>query len=251
MWTLVTLAQPLDQATSTFHHSRAHRWFPGLCVWCGDNEDLELSKNEPRCATCRQHESLIDEARQFIGMYGLRPIGGSLDSDDEEEREHRQNARDSRSTLNSIKMAEPPTREQVRKALDSKADSAVRRVEALAEAESDAAPQDAVRAPARAPSASAARAARTPVAKPDASTSSPRAAGRSSRAVDVDLATLESRVTGLLEKLTTIEGQLAEHSSAGNDGLAVRARVKDLERQRTTVLHTLAALEKARRLQTQ
>lgn len=189
---------------------------------------------------------MIDEARQFIGMYGLRPIGGSLDSDDEEEREHRQHARDSRAFLNSIKMAEPPTRDQIRKVVEGKADTAVRRVQALVEAEAEHEPANAAQTPA----ASAPRAARAPrstAAKPD--TGSTRSTTRSSRAVDVDLATLESRVSGLLEKLTSVEEQLAQ--TADNAGLAARARVKDLERQRTTVLHTLAALEKARRLQTQ
>lgn len=200
---------------------------------------------------------MIDEARQFIGMYGLRPIGGSLDSDDEEEREHRQNARDSRASLNSIKLAELPSREQVRKAVEGKADTAVRRVQALVDAEDDLGAASSSAASSSAASSSATgsraksaapRAARSAsAAKPDASAT--RAPGRSSRAVDVDLATLESRVTGLLEKLTAIEEQLAQN--ADNAGLAARARVKDLERQRTTVLHTLAALEKARRLQSQ
>lgn len=183
-------------------------------------------------------------------MYGLRPLGGSLDSDDEEEREHRQNARDARAFLNSIKMAEPPTREQVRKLLDAKTDSAVRRVQALVESE---AADDAVSsgaAPTAATSASTPRAPRATATKSDSSATT-RATGRSSRAVDVDLATLESRVTGLLDKLTSIETQLAEHADTENLGLAARSRIKDLERQRTTTLHTLAALEKARRLQTQ
>lgn len=191
---------------------------------------------------------MIDEARQFIGMYGLRPIGGSLDSDDEEEREHRQNARDSRALLNSIKMAEPPTREQIRKVVEGKADTAVRRVQALVEAEAEDEPVNAAQAPA-ASTPKAARAPRSTTAKSDSGSTRP--AARSSRAVDVDLATLESRVSGLLEKLTSIEEQLAQHAGSDNAGLAARARVNDLERQRTTVLHTLAALEKARRLQTQ
>lgn len=184
-------------------------------------------------------------------MYGLRPLGGSLDSDDEEEREHRQNARDARAFLNSIKMAEPPTREQVRKLLDAKTDSAVRRVQALVESESDDDAVSTAPAPVAAKPASAPRAPRATAARSDAASSAPRATGRSSRAVDVDLATLESRVTGLLDKLTSIETQLAEYADTENLGLAARSRIKDLERQRTTTLHTLAALEKARRLQTQ
>lgn len=180
-------------------------------------------------------------------MYGLRPLGGSLDSDDEEEREHRQNARDSRATLNSIKLAEPPSREQVRKIVEGKADSAVRRVQTLIETEAEDDPTSTRPGTARTAPASAPRAARSTATKQDAG--STRSTTRSSRAVDVDLATLESRVTGLLDKLSTIEQQLAQN--ADNAGLAARSRVKDLERQRTTVLGTLAALEKARRLQTQ
>ena len=183
-------------------------------------------------------------------MYGLRPIGGSLDSEDEEEREHRQNARDSRALLNSIKMAELPSRDQVRKALDSTADSAVRRVEALVDPQSPAQAQSDNPPATPAASASSPRAKRATPAKSDAGAGAGRATARSSRAVDVDLATLESRVAGLLEKLTAIEAQLAEHSDPDSVGLAAGARIKDLERQRTTVLHTLAALEKARRLQT-
>lgn len=180
-------------------------------------------------------------------MYGLRPLGGSLDSDDDEEREHRQNARDSRATLNAIKLVELPSREQVRKVVEGKADSAVRRVQTLIETEAVNDPLSASPAPKRSASASTPRAARSTTAKSDGSAT--RGAARSSRAVDVDLATLESRVTGLLAKLTTIEEQLAQN--ADNAGLAARSRVKDLERQRTTVLGTLAALEKARRLQSQ
>ena len=56
-------------------------------MWCGGDEAVEEFRNEPRCGTCREHEAVIDEARKFMGMYGLRPIGGTLQSDDEEEQD--------------------------------------------------------------------------------------------------------------------------------------------------------------------
>ena len=97
------------------------RWSPGACVWCGDTDSVEVFRNEPRCATCRKHEAVIDEARKFMGMYGLRPIGGTLQSDDEEEYEHRLAAREARRALNDIRLAEQPDPALVRKALRPRA----------------------------------------------------------------------------------------------------------------------------------
>ncbi|MBM4508625.1 hypothetical protein GS582_36115, partial [Rhodococcus hoagii] len=70
---------------------------------------------------CREHETVIDEARKFMGMYGLRPIGGTLQSDDEEEREWRVGARDARAALNQIRLPEPPDPALVRKSMRPKA----------------------------------------------------------------------------------------------------------------------------------
>ncbi|WP_233266807.1 hypothetical protein [Tomitella fengzijianii] len=245
----MTLAQDLPTHCSTASGSSAlstpaRHWSPGLCVWCGGEDSIEVYKNEHRCATCRQHESIVAEARDFLGMYGLRPLGGSLDSEDEEEREHRVAARDARAALNASRLAEPPSREQIRKAMTGTGSSAVERVESISVDSADTAAQPQA---ARKSRPSRTRAPR----KTEASTGSGRA--RSARtasgpATDVDLQTLESRVTTLLDKLSAIDTQITEKSSSG--GLAARARIKDLERQRTTVLHTLAALEKARRLQT-
>jgi hypothetical protein len=60
----------------------------------------------------------------------------------------------------------------------------------------------------------------------------------------VDVAALESRVTGLLDQLSAIDAQMNLIGEPA--GLAARARISDLEKQRATVLRTLAALEKAR-----
>src|SRR5699024_825243 len=205
--------------------------------------------------------TVIAEARRFIGMYGLRPLGGSLDSDDEEEREYRVGARDARAALNAVRLAEQPTRDQIRRAVES-GPSAVARVEAHViaddedEAEADTAADTAQSEPvAQAPAESAAEPAAQaqPAARPASRGAAPRARStgrrtrKSSPAVTVDLATLESRVGGLLEQLDSVERRIGELS--GQTGLSAQARVKDLERERTRVLGTLAALEKARRAQ--
>ncbi|OOL29270.1 hypothetical protein GQ85_27030, partial [Rhodococcus rhodochrous] len=118
-------AQTLEAPTENAKLETVRRWRPGACVWCGDTDSVEEFRNEPRCATCRTHESIIDEARKFVGMYGLRPIGGTLQSDDEEEYEHRKAARDSRRVLNDIRLAEQPDPALVRKALRPRAAAVV------------------------------------------------------------------------------------------------------------------------------
>lgn len=183
-----------------------------------------MLRNEPRCGTCREHEGVIDEARKFMGMYGLRPIGGTLQSDDDEEREWRVAARDARAALNQIRMAELPDPALIRKSLRPKA----ARIVTAFEAES---------APAR--KASSAR----PRTAPSAPAPTPTAAVAPAKKLDV--AALEERVTGLLDQLTKVDGQI-QLAEAGQ-GLAARARLNDLTRQKATILRTLAALEKARR----
>ncbi|QCQ90138.1 hypothetical protein [Rhodococcus sp. SGAir0479] len=199
------------------------RWTPGSCVWCGSDDSIEEFRNEPRCGTCREHESVIDEARKFMGMYGLRPIGGTLQSDDEEEREWRVAARDARAALNQIRLAEPPDPAVVRKSLRPKAARIVTAIEA------ESAP--ARKAPARPRSATS------------APTPTPTAAVAPAKKIDV--AALEERVTGLLDQLTKVDAQI-QLAEAGQ-GLAARARLNDLGSQKATILRTLAALEKARR----
>src|SRR5699024_1998000 len=133
VWPLVTSAQSSAQSyqsTSIITSENPDRtWAPGLCVWCAGDHGVEVFAGEPRCSRCREHETVIAEARRFIGMYGLRPLGGSLDSDDEEEREYRVGARDARAALNAVRLAEQPTRDQIRRAVES-GPSAVARVEA-------------------------------------------------------------------------------------------------------------------------
>lgn len=249
------------QSTSIITSENPDRtWAPGLCVWCAGDHGVEVFAGEPRCSRCREHETVIAEARRFIGMYGLRPLGGSLDSDDEEEREYRVGARDARAALNAVRLAEQPTRDQIRRAVES-GPSAVARVEAHviaddedeAEADNAEAAADTAQSEPVAESAAEPAAQEEPAVRPAPRGAAPRARStgrrtrKSSPAVTVDLATLESRVGGLLEQLDSVERRIGELS--GQTGLSAQARVKDLERERTRVLGTLAALEKARRAQ--
>ncbi|WP_245865245.1 hypothetical protein [Rhodococcoides kyotonense] len=208
-------AQILDSpaATSTV---RIARWTPGGCVWCGSTDSIEDYRNEPRCSLCRDKESIIDEAKHFIGMYGLRPLGGTLASDDDEEREYRVTARDARAVLNSIRLEKLPDPAAVRKALRPRAAAAV------------AAPRV---APAGTSSSAPAKSA--PPKKSQAGVTG------------IDMIELQSRVQKLLVQLTGIDEQIT--ALDGQQSLPARARLKDLDKQRTTVLTTLAALEKARR----
>ncbi|WP_072689756.1 hypothetical protein [Rhodococcus marinonascens] len=194
-----------------------------------------MFRNEPRCGACREKESVIDEARQFLGMYGLRPLGGTLQSDDDEEREHRVNARSARRELNEMKLKELPDPAVVRKALRPRAATVISEPRTTRSAKlSTSAPNGPSTSRTNGPSAS-----RTPAARP--------AAPMSTDAVDI--AALETRVTGLLDQLSAIDAQMNLIGEPA--GLAARARVSDLEKQRATVLRTLAALEKARIAATQ
>jgi len=199
------------------------RWSPGACVWCGDTDSVEVFRNEPRCATCRKHEAVIDEARKFMGMYGLRPIGGTLQSDDEEEYEHRLAAREARRALNDIRLAEQPDPALVRKALRPRA-------AAITEGHTGSSAQTSTRP------ASAARS--------SSSSSKPAKSAAPVRTGAVDVEEIQTRALALLDQLSAIDAQLA--LVAEQSGLAARARRSDLEKQKATILRTLAALEKAR-----
>ena len=196
---------------------RIARWTPGGCVWCGSTDSIETYRNEPRCGLCREKEAVIDEAKHFIGMYGLRPLGGTLASDDEEEREYRVTARDAREVLNRIRLEKLPDPAVVRKALRPRAAAAV------------AAPATPRSTSASAPTKAA------PTKKSQAGVTG------------IDAIELQSRVEKLLGQLTAVDEQIS--ALDGAQGLPARARLKDLDKQRTTVLSTLAALEKARRRQ--
>ncbi|CCQ17559.1 putative uncharacterized protein [Rhodococcus sp. AW25M09] len=189
---------------------RIARWTPGGCVWCGSTDSVETFRNEPRCGLCREKEAVIDEAKQFIGMYGLRPLGGTLASEDEEEREYRVTARDAREVLNRIRLEKLPDPAAVRKALRPRAAAVV-----------------------NAPASPSATPAKAPTKKSQAGVTG------------IDAIELQARVEKLLVQLTSVDEQIS--ALDGVQGLPARARMKDLERQRTTVLTTLAALEKARR----
>lgn len=209
-------ARTLEAPTENAKLETVQRWKPGACVWCGDTESVEPFRNEPRCGTCRTHESIIDEARKFVGMYGLRPIGGTLQSDDEEEYEHRKAARDSRRVLNDIRLAEQPDPALVRKALRPRAAAVV---------------AETVRRPATP---------RTPSVRPSQRAAEPAPV----RTGGVDVDEIQNRALALLDQLSAIDAQLA--LVAEQSGLAARARRGDLEKQKATILRTLAALEKAR-----
>ncbi|MEU5843489.1 hypothetical protein [Rhodococcus sp. NPDC047139] len=223
----MTDAQTLETPTEHATIRTVRRWSPGACVWCGDTDSVELFRNEPRCATCRKHEVVIDEARKFMGMYGLRPIGGTLQSDDEEEYEHRLAAREARRALNDIRLAEQPDPALVRKAL---------RPRAAAVAEHHA--STAAKSPAR------------PAATTNRSSSSSSASSKSTKTAApvktgaVDVEEIQTRALALLDQLSAIDAQLT--LVAEQSGLAARARRSDLEKQKATILRTLAALEKAR-----
>ncbi|MGW4480170.1 hypothetical protein [Rhodococcus triatomae] len=217
-------AQTLDAPAETTHTqtdrpTSRRAWVPGACVWCGDDDAVEMYRNEPRCGTCREKEEIIEGARRFLGMYGLRPLGGTLQSDDEEEREWRVNARDARQVLNQIKLATPPDPALVRKALRPRAAAVV--------AESPSAP-----------SSSAAASARVRAPKAPAAPSAPV------RTDAVDLDEIQTRALALLDQMSTIDSELSQLD--GQAGLAARARRSDLEKQKATVMRTLGALEKAR-----
>lgn len=202
----------------------ARRWVPGACVWCGDDDAVETYRNEPRCGTCRTNEEIIEGARRFLGMYGLRPLGGTLQSDDEEEREWRVTARDARAALNGTRLQNPPDPALVRKALRPRAAAVV--AETAAPVRRTAAP----RSTATGASTSTSGATKTPAA---------------SATTTVDLATLEARVTGLLDQLSSVDEQITVAETG--QGLAARARLADLGNQKTSILRMLAALEKTRR----
>ncbi|NLE79765.1 MAG: hypothetical protein GX610_09310 [Rhodococcus sp.] len=216
-------AQTLSPGTDIHAIRNVRRWAPGACVWCGEDSSVEMYRNEPRCGTCREQESVIEEARKFVGMYGLRPIGGTLQADDDEEYEHRLGARDARRALNETRLSELPDPAAVRKALRPRAASVV--------AESTN------------PAASSASTGTTTSTRP-AAPRKPNKPAASAPTAGVDVNVLEARVTGLLDQLSSIDAEVAKIGEPA--GLAARARLSDLDKQKATVLRTLAALEKAR-----
>jgi hypothetical protein len=226
LWHLVIDAHAASGISTTDTLNRAKKWAPGLCVWCASDDQVELYTGEPRCALCREKEEIVADARNFMQTYGLRPLGGSLNSEDEEEYEQRVAGRDARRVLNEIKMAELPDPAAVRKALNPSGVAAVKRVQ------SAAATDLSVPAPART---------RAPRAASSSRARKPAAAAAVTETIDP--ATLQQRVTSLLAQLDTLDAQIAAIGEPA--GLAVAARRKNLENSRAQVLRTLAALQKA------
>lgn len=217
VWLVVIDAQTLESRPESHSLNSSvptiRRWRPGSCVWCGDDNSVDMFRNEPRCGKCRENEGIIDDAKRFLGMYGLRPLGGTLQSDDDEEREYRVNAREARRVLNEIRMDVLPDAAAVRKAIRPRAATVV----------ADTSP---------------ARASRP------ASTGTATRVAAPVKTDTVDIDTLQTRVLGLLDQLGSIDEQIKVAELA--QGLPARARLSDLNKQKATVLRTLAALEKAR-----
>ncbi|RPA19867.1 hypothetical protein [Gordonia sp. OPL2] len=185
------------------------------CVWCSSDEDVADLRNEPRCGRCRAAEQTIAEARDFVRFYGLRPLGGSLESDDEEEHEHRVAAREASAGLTKTRTHTPPRRT-----------SQTGRSAAVARPATTATRADARGAAGTVRSAKPDTARRPDVSRPDQ-------------------AALASRAEGLLSQLTELEERLAVAKL--DSGLSGKAKVADLTAKRESVLRTLAALEKAKR----
>ncbi len=185
------------------------------CVWCSSDEDVADFRNEPRCGRCRTAEQAIAAAREFVGFYGLRPLGGSVESDDDEEREHRVAAREASAELTRIRAHTPP-----------RATSRSRQRAPIARSAPTATKTKGKAATGKAQSATSGATRPTDISRPDR----------------VELA---SRAEGLLAQLTEIEERLAVAQK--DSGLSGKARVSDLTAKREFVLRTLAALEKANR----
>ncbi|MCK8615500.1 hypothetical protein [Gordonia sp. C13] len=179
-----------------------------VCVWCSSTEDIAELRGEPRCGRCRTAEQTIAAAREFVGLYGLRPLGGSLASEDEEEHEHRVAAREARVLLNQTR-SQTPTRSK------SKPEQRV-----------------ATRTATTAPKASS----KTPA---------PKTQNDKSGVTRPDRAELMSRAKNLLAQLAEIEERLT--IAQKDSGLSGKAKVSDLTAKRDSILRTLAALEKANR----
>ncbi|WHU49353.1 hypothetical protein QNM97_10450 [Gordonia sp. L191] len=183
------------------------------CVWCSSLEDVAVYRHEPRCGRCRAAEQTVAEARHFIRVYGLRPLGASLESEDDEEREHRVAFREASAELRRSRTETPNTRKP----------SVVRR------AGGTTSPPVAVKANGKA-----------------TSTARKVGSGDDSTGISRPGATeLMSRAEGLLAQLAEIEGRL--EVALEDTGLSGKAKASDLTAKRDSVLRMLAALEKAKR----
>lgn len=195
------------------------------CVWCSSLSDVENYRNEPRCGRCRELEDIVSQAREFVSFYGLRPLGGSVETDDDEERELRVAARDAYAELFRVRTKAPASRTKSRPASRPATHTAPPTTSSASGSSGSAA------------SSSVGGAARTSdrqVRRPDTSAPSHEELAR--------------RAQVLLDQLTEIDAELS--AVEGQSGLSARAKLADLTSKRSSVLRTLAALEKASRAAT-
>ena len=83
----------------------AHLRRPGrtpLCQWCGGPSQVD-GENPRRCKRCRKLDNTISAAASYMATHGLRALGGSVESESDDELRHRQAARKAQSTLASVK----------------------------------------------------------------------------------------------------------------------------------------------------
>lgn len=82
------------------------------CGWCGSTAEVDASTPR-RCARCRKLEVVIAAAHSYVASHGLRPIGGSEDSESDAELSHRRSALAAQKKLNSVNLApRKPTAKQ-------------------------------------------------------------------------------------------------------------------------------------------
>lgn len=93
-----------DIAGSNPEFARRRPPRPPKCGWCGSTTRVDASTPR-RCARCRKLEVVIAAANTYVASHGLRPIGGSEDSESDAELSHRRSALAARKKLNSVKLA--------------------------------------------------------------------------------------------------------------------------------------------------
>ncbi|WP_188586109.1 hypothetical protein [Gordonia jinhuaensis] len=192
------------------------------CVWCSSLSDVQDYRNEPRCGRCRELEDIVAQAREFVSFYGLRPLGGSVETDDDEERELRVAARDAYAELFRVRTKAPASRTKSRPASRPAAHTAPPTTSS-ASGSSGSTASGSVTGPSRA------QARRTDTSQPSHEE-------------------LARRAQVLLDQLTEIDAELS--AVEGQSGLSARAKLTDLTSKRSSVLRTPAALEKASRAAT-
>lgn len=72
------------------------------CNWCGSAPENTDAGSLPRCARCKQLESVISRAGSYLLQHGLRSLDASTLADSPEEAAHRTEAAEARRKLNSL-----------------------------------------------------------------------------------------------------------------------------------------------------